>query len=812
MNDVLQLDGCRPTPLASYLKALGILRLVAEQADPAARGFWRAERFHLKTVLDRDALCCFFLEDYAPTPIIAPWNGRAGFLEGDSGDDDGNDDASSENDDERKLSKREGAKLRRSYEQAGAPRFHRLRNAAGAFASLPTMTKMDKARAGWKALEKAIGKRKRTPEENAEIARLKKVEKTTKEELVSALRNEVDDEQYTWLDVCIRLAESKGNSPLLIGGGADGSRDYGMAFGLALQKLFSFEDGRAKEGAHGRWISAALFGEAAPLEDRDSFGHFQPGQGGYNGTTGVEGYSSLNPWDVVLALEGAVLWSGGVTRRLENAADSSAASFPFSVDMSRSGAGQLSTPDQNRVPGELWCPIWARPTGLPELRSLFREGRLTIGKRSARNGLDAALAVAGLGRSRGITSFVRVGLYQSDAKMPHTAAPLRRHVAGSAPGAASLGVELADHWWMSSLRRQARTKEAPAALRNGIRALEDALFEFAAQPRQGDSPRADAVQDVLIAVGRLGRLIGTRPKLQESLHPPPILTSKWAEVADDGSAEFRLAAALAGLRAKLPEKPENEADCAVSLAPAADPRRREYGLYMRQHLAPLDPDRPGDRPAWSAEKGGALAVWGPGALVDNLCAVTQRRLLEKTRRMLPDKPFSASVGVSNGTAASVAADSDTIAAFLDASESFDQRVADLITGLVWVAPAALGGGLQAAPLPFAYAALNPLFATAVALNRIKPEFPELPVPPVLPTLLMSGQVEDAVRLGQERARASGFPTPFLSAPRPGAARRPPDIHFGRRLLAALMIPVVSGVLSSCLDQAYPSDEETDDAA
>ena len=36
-----ELGGCAPAPLAHYLKALGILRLVSEQADSSARGFWR---------------------------------------------------------------------------------------------------------------------------------------------------------------------------------------------------------------------------------------------------------------------------------------------------------------------------------------------------------------------------------------------------------------------------------------------------------------------------------------------------------------------------------------------------------------------------------------------------------------------------------------------------------------------------------------------------------------------------------------------------------------------------------------------------
>jgi CRISPR-associated protein Csx17 len=796
MSDI-PLDGCRPTPLASYLKALGVLRLVAEQADPTARGFWRGERFQLNTTLDRHGLRRFFVNNYAPTPIIAPWNGRAGFLEGDTGAAGGNPQTGSGGNGDEKPSNREGAKLRRAYAQAAPVRFQRLRNATRAFASLPTMIEMDKARAGWKALEKRIGKRKGTSEENSELLRLKKIEQTAKEDLVAALRSQVDEDQYAWLDVCIRLAESRSNSPLLIGGGADGSRDYGMAFGGALQGLFKFEDGSPREGENAPWLSAALFDEPAPLEGRDSFGHFQPGQGGYNATTGYEGSNPLNPWDVVLALEGAVLWSGGVTRRLENAVESSAASFPFSVSMNRAGAGQLSTPDPNRAPGELWCPIWSRPTGLPELRSVFREGRLTVGGRTARNGLDAALAVAALGRSRGMTSFVRVGLYQSDAKMPHTAASLRRHIVGSAPEAASLALELADHWWMSSVRRQARAKEGPAALRNGVRALEDALFELAARPQQ-----ADAVQAVLIAVGRLGRVIAVRPNLQEeNVRPPPRLGHNWVRRADDLSPEFRLAAALAGLRAKMPgQEPPNSTNGAEAPTTSAGETRTRYGLYMCQHLAPLDPSGSVDYPTWSGERGGALAVWGPAGLIDNLCAVAQRRHLEASR--LPDKPFDAPFGV----------DSDAIATFLEGSESFDDRLADLLAGLVWVEPSPAGGGLNVRPLPFTYAALKPFFATRVTLSRIKPGLPDLPIPPTLPSLLTVGQVESALRIGQERARACGLPTPFLSARRSGAAPRLPDVRFGRRLLAALTIPVVDGVLRDCLDRAYPGDKETDDAA
>ena len=63
----------------SYLKALGVLRLVSEQTDPKARGCWRDGVFVLETRLDRDGLAQFFLEQYSPTPLLAPWNGGSGF-------------------------------------------------------------------------------------------------------------------------------------------------------------------------------------------------------------------------------------------------------------------------------------------------------------------------------------------------------------------------------------------------------------------------------------------------------------------------------------------------------------------------------------------------------------------------------------------------------------------------------------------------------------------------------------------------------------------------------------------------------------
>ena len=80
MIHVHQLEGCAPAPLAHYLKAIGILRLISEQTDGDARGWWEGDRFRLATKLTREELEAFFLHDYQPTPFVSPWNKGAGFF------------------------------------------------------------------------------------------------------------------------------------------------------------------------------------------------------------------------------------------------------------------------------------------------------------------------------------------------------------------------------------------------------------------------------------------------------------------------------------------------------------------------------------------------------------------------------------------------------------------------------------------------------------------------------------------------------------------------------------------------------------
>ena len=170
-HETYVLDGCALTPLASYLKALGILRLLSsptnnangDAADPRARAWWKDELFHLRTALSRDDLIHFFLEDYAPTPIIAPWNGRAGFLEGE----------------EQETSTRTGADLMRRFESSQSPRFANMRRTIERVRANSEIVNLNSLRAKTKALQEdkaeSSGRRERPKRQRG---RTKKDEET----------------------------------------------------------------------------------------------------------------------------------------------------------------------------------------------------------------------------------------------------------------------------------------------------------------------------------------------------------------------------------------------------------------------------------------------------------------------------------------------------------------------------------------------------------------------------------------------------------------------------------------------------------
>jgi CRISPR-associated protein Csx17 len=828
-GEPLALHGCTPTPLASYLKALGVLRLVSsptnhvstEAADPHARGWWENECFHLRTTLSRDDLLHFFLHDYAPSPIIAPWNGRAGFLEGDAGED----------------SSRGGAVLMRAVETSECPRLDLMRRTVNSLRTNDHLGAYNRLRARAKQLQKASeslqGEGKRL--NDAEKSRVEKEAKAVKSLLLPSLRSDTVTHHVEYIDACYVLSTDEAAAPLLGSGGNDGSRDFGVNFAEALQELVDFSNGNPRIRASAE-LESSLLDVVRRAEEHGSMGQFSPGQGGPNATTGYEGYNPLNAWDVVLALEGTLAFAGALTRRW-GAVSGSRAAFPFTFEPTGAGTGSLSSEDPNRPRGELWTPVWSKPATFSEAAAIFAEGRLTLGERTARTGLDAARAVARIGAARGIGGFERYSIIQPDTKMPYQATPLGRFNTPNRPRRDLVADLEADDWLTRARRLVGNKKTAPARARQAMRRLEDSLFQMTVANLESDGTR-----NALMALGSLVGWLASSPTPRKDLRPPPLLSSDWIRHADDGSAEFRVAASLAALGLPAPADPsspsqaqhpedaqsvghstDDESSTARETAAAEEspgaPRQKRPNAAppMAAHFAPLDEKSffyrgsLGAHRAWSGDDAPPTVVWTAGPLVPNLIAVLERRLVEASTRGLDDKPLSA---------ATVARFAD-VEAFL--SDDFDDaRCAALLAGLVWARPARLrsaSGQIAPAPVPFAYAALKPLFAPDTALRAAGalPATTRMPVPPGLVARLRAegnsndGRATDAaVRLAMGRARASGLPTPFDAARI--SARAGGRLGAGvpaERLAAALLIPIGDRALAALVERAYtgaPTDD------
>ena len=69
--------GLRPEPLASYLAGLGLIRVLGEQADPAAAAAWAPGGLAVTTKVED--IAAWLAASYVPTPVLSPWNNGSGF-------------------------------------------------------------------------------------------------------------------------------------------------------------------------------------------------------------------------------------------------------------------------------------------------------------------------------------------------------------------------------------------------------------------------------------------------------------------------------------------------------------------------------------------------------------------------------------------------------------------------------------------------------------------------------------------------------------------------------------------------------------
>ncbi|MGH7272537.1 MAG: type I-G CRISPR-associated protein Cas8g1/Csx17, partial [Polyangiaceae bacterium] len=276
------LTGCAPTPLAYYLKAIGILRLVAQQKDADVRGFWRDQHFCLLTTLDEAALEAFFLDEYAPTPFVSPWNKGSGFY--------------ATND-----------KGLAPVERSKAPRFEAFRRGISeARIQLEGITRADAEVRRLKDQTKAKNgakpaRSKDDPDYKRELAAAEREFKRLKADLYGPFALAWRGPHRDWMDAAMVLSpEGEPSWPALLGtGGNDGRLDFTNTAMQRLGDLFDLESVNGAPVPRAKaLLKTALFETPSSALLDAAVGQFLPGSaGGANGTTGPDAGSRINPWD-----------------------------------------------------------------------------------------------------------------------------------------------------------------------------------------------------------------------------------------------------------------------------------------------------------------------------------------------------------------------------------------------------------------------------------------------------------------------------------------------------------------------------------
>ena len=487
MTKKILLRGCAPEPLIHYLKALGVMRLVAEQLDKNVRGAWTADGFLLETKKTEDELLEFFLNQYEPTPIVAPWNNSSGFY-----------------------SKEKKA---RSYIESlfalSDSRFKEF------YAVVETA-------------QKIVGERTEAPKDNEKFAMLQKA------------RCLFPEKSLAWLDAAFVLGTEKPDYlPLLGSGGNDGNFSFTTNLFEKWLNVLSKSHTEKQQSTTKNQLDASLFLKPTKLE-KAAIGQFHPGgAGGANASQGVDGAFLVNPWDFIFILEGSLVLASATVRQLQAGARSRA-SFPFTAGSSTIGYGTATSGEKIRA--EMWLPLWSNSTSYAEISHIFKEGRVQFnsGNRRARSGFDFARAVAELGVDRGIEAFQRYAFIERNGQA-NLAVPLGVFEVKERPLASFLS-EI-DRWFEKLRGATSDAKKTPPRFIRVAKNIEEASFKLCADGTE------ESLREVFLALGEAERELSNGQRFCEEkiLQPLGNLKLRWAKKDEENLNEFYIAQALASI-------------------------------------------------------------------------------------------------------------------------------------------------------------------------------------------------------------------------------------------------------------------------
>jgi CRISPR-associated protein Csx17 len=314
------------------------------------------------------------------------------------------------------------------------------------------------------------------------------------------------------------------------------------------------------------------------------------------------------------------------------------------------------------------------------------------------------------------------------------------------------------------------------------RKLDEGLFLIAGRPTK----TAD-VQRFLTLLGDIqGELAHSAKAREEGIPPIPQLSEKWTLAADDNSAVFRIACALAGLRG-IDTKP---LPLRSQLFPIHHANYNEWLEKVRKD----NNQKHNDDPACRIR----LHISPQRNLTAMLITLLQQRLSLPSRLDFKDKPLNSVAGV----------DLADLSAFL-MDDSMDSSIAALLPGLsLCKIPednerTAQGGEIQAA---FALCKLALTPDVTLRSLGVLGEEQNLPVSPQLVPKLAAGNVEQtrqAIEIAWRRLRGSGLGPVMPFNQLPDMAGVDP-----RRLAAALLVPLNFGATGALAGTVLKNEDST----
>ncbi len=486
--DGVRLPGMRSDSLIGYLKAIGLLRLIATQREPSIRVSW-SDAALVVHGMARDSLIDFFERDYRPTPALNPWNGGAGF----------------------------DAKSR--HQEAGK--------------TLDRIAAMCGER--WSPYRNALHVA------NDVIEHLGSTEEDRKATILTTLRSRYADEALPWIDAAVLFGGDEVKFPPLLGtGGNDGRLDFSINF---AQRSIDVVGDKPLPNAVAL-LRDAIDGTSTTPLGKGSIGQFSLAlAGGPNMTTGFSGGSLLNPWDFVLAIEGTMAFAGAVVRRFATGKNRIAAPFTFRSIAAGYAAASADEPSR----GEIWLPCWSGEARYASVRTLLRNGRVELdaaerssgrearifGTTSASDSIAAVQAAQTLGVASGVESFSRIVVAQRNG-LAFGATYAGRIVVADRPEIAALSRET--RGWVQRARND--KDKLGAAARAALHAYDEGTVAYA------DRPEPRRLRDILLALAKLDAALAT---VCSELRPLPFLSAALYANLDQGDLDHRVARAITSL-------------------------------------------------------------------------------------------------------------------------------------------------------------------------------------------------------------------------------------------------------------------------